>query len=249
MFIRNESFYSFRKQYPVITTLVAIHLILFVWMNFLPFGELILAYGIGFNLDVANGEYWRLVTPIFMHIGMGHVLFNSFSLVIFGPALEQMLGRFKFILTYLLTGIAANIATFWVGGLMYGPHLGASGAIFGLFGLYVYIVLFRKELIDQANAQLVLTIIGLGLVMTFLGTNINIFAHLFGLIAGAALGPIILTGVRPYSAYRQRVYEEGEVAFDPARWQKRQNMRKRLKPIIWTIIILLVVIGLASRLF
>lgn len=248
MFIRNESFYSFRRQYPIITILVAIHLILFVWMNFLPGGRLIQGMGIGYNLAVANGEYWRLLTPIFLHVGIGHLVFNSFSLVIFGPALEQMLGRIKFLLVYFISGIIANIATFYIGGLTYPPHLGASGAIFGLLGLYVYLVIYRKDLIDQANAQLVMTILVIGLVMTFVNSNINIFAHLFGLISGAALAPLILAGVKPY--YRQRVVDDdGEVAFDPNRWNKKKKNRKRIQQILWIGFAILVIAGILAQLF
>lgn len=83
MFIRNESFYSFRKNYPVVTILVAIHLVLFLWVNFFPFGNQVLYFLIGSNLQVMFGEVWRLVTPVFLHEGLMHVVFNSFSLVIF----------------------------------------------------------------------------------------------------------------------------------------------------------------------
>jgi membrane associated rhomboid family serine protease len=247
MFIRNESFYSFRRSYPIITILVAIHLLLFVWMNFLPGGRWILTMGIGNNLAVAYGEYWRIITPIFMHIGFAHVIFNSFSLVIFGPALERMLGKVKFLLVYLATGIIANIATFYLGS-PYMQHLGASGAIFGLLGLYVYLVIFRKDLIDAANSQLVMTILLIGLVMTFVNSNINVLAHLFGLIAGAALGPFILTGVRPYYASRV-VIDNGQPAFDPNRWQKKRVTSKRLKQLIWIGFAVLVVAGILSRFF
>ncbi|MFC0560480.1 rhomboid family intramembrane serine protease [Halalkalibacter alkalisediminis] len=247
MFIRNESFYSFRRSYPIITILVAIHLILFIWMNFLPGGRSILAIGIGNNLAVAYGEYWRLITPIFMHIGIGHVIFNSFSLVIFGPALERMLGKFKFLLVYLLTGIIANIATFYLGN-PYMQHLGASGAIFGLFGLYVYFVIYRKDLIDSANSQLVITILLIGLVMTFVNSNINVLAHLFGLIAGAALAPLILIGVKPYYASRV-VADDGPPTFDPDRWQKKRVTNKRIKKGLWIGFAILVAAGILARLF
>ncbi|MBU8908770.1 rhomboid family intramembrane serine protease [Desertibacillus haloalkaliphilus] len=246
MFIRNESFYTFRRNYPVITILVAIHLILFVWMNFLPFGSLVRNLGIGFNPLIAQGEYWRLVTPIFMHITLSHVLFNSFSLVLFGPALERMLGKFRFILIYITTGVIANIATFYIGGLNYPPHLGASGAIFGLFGIYVYMVLNRQDLIDQANSQVVMTILIIGLVMTFVNTNINIFAHLFGLIAGAALAPIILRKARPFYQYRH-VFDDNEVSFDPNRWRKRRVNKQVVQKIIWISFAVLVLVGLLVR--
>ncbi|MFC0472354.1 rhomboid family intramembrane serine protease [Halalkalibacter kiskunsagensis] len=247
MFIRNESFYSFRRRYPIITILVGIHLILFIWMNFLPFGNWIRALGIGYNLAVANGEYWRLITPIFMHIGAGHVIFNSFSLVIFGPALERMLGKFKFIVIYLLTGLIANIATYYLGGLTYPPHLGASGAIFGLLGMYVYLVINRKDLIDRANSQLVMTIILIGLVMTFVNPNINILAHLFGLIAGAALAPLFLSGAKPFYAEQRVFVDATEPIFDPNRWQKKRKNTKIVKQIFWVIFGVLVLSGLLSR--
>ncbi|WP_078551273.1 rhomboid family intramembrane serine protease [Bacillus alkalicellulosilyticus] len=245
MFIRNETFYTFRKNYPVITVIVAIHLILFLWMNFFPGGTWIRTQGIGFNLSVYYGEYWRLLTPIFMHIGVGHVLFNSFSLVLFGPALERMLGKVRFLLVYVLCGVIANIATYFIGGLNYPAHLGASGAIFGLFGLYLYMSLYRKDLIDQANSQIVMTILIIGLVMTFVNTNINIFAHLFGLIAGAAFAPIFLANARPYYM-RQPVHDPGEISFNPNRWRKK-GMNQNLKKALWAGIIILVLVGLFFR--
>lgn len=248
MFIRNESFYSFRRNYPVVTILVAIHLILFVWMNFLPFGSWIANKGIGYNPAVAYGEYWRLVTPIFMHIGVGHVLFNSFSLVLFGPALERMLGRWKFISIYLLSGIIANIATFYLGGLSYPPHLGASGAIFGLFGVYLYMVFNRKDLIDRDNSQIVLTILVIGLIMTFINSNINILAHLFGLVGGAALAPIFLLKARPFYSNYYNSPSPDDVSFNPNRWRgNRFRNKKLITKVIWIAFGVLVLAGIIMR--
>jgi rhomboid protease GluP len=191
MFIRTESFRTFLKLYPVISSIVALHFILWLFISFFPVGRELLNVGIGFNYGLAQGEYWRLITAIFLHGGFGHVLFNSFSLVLFGPYLELLLKKCYFIFFYLTAGIIANIATYYLEPLQY-LHLGASGAIFGLFGMYVYLALYRKDLIDRTNSQIVMTILIIGLIMTFTSSNINIIGHIFGLLGGAALSPIIL---------------------------------------------------------
>src|SRR5690625_8001042 len=84
---------------------------------------------------------------------ISHILFYSFSLVLFGPALEQMLGKFKFILVYLFTGIVGNVFTYTIGAN--DLHLGASGALFGMLGLNVYIRFFRNDYIDPVINLLV----------------------------------------------------------------------------------------------
>lgn len=249
MFIRNESFGSFLRSYPVISGIVTIHLVLFLWM-FLFWslgGQFIFLQGVGHNLSVANGEWWRLITPIFMHHAPGHFIFNSFSLVLFGPELERQLGKGRFIAIYLLTGILANIATFYVGGLGYLPHLGASGAIFGLFGIYAYMALYRKDLIDQGNSQLVMTILVIGLVMTFINSNINIYAHIFGLIAGAALAPIFLYKLKRHVPQYQHVYDKPGVSFNPNRWKKRRMNASTKRKLLWVVFAILVIIGVIFR--
>jgi rhomboid protease GluP len=191
MFVRTESFQSFLRYYPVVSFIIAFQFLIFI-ITSLPFGKDILFWGTGHNLFIAHGEYWRLLTPIFLHANFGHLFFNSFSLVLFGPALEQILGKTKFTIGYLGAGVIANIAVFFMEGPGY-YHIGASGAIFGLFGLYVYMTLYRKDLIDSSNSQVVLTILVIGIVMTFISDNINVLGHIFGLIGGLLLAPLLLT--------------------------------------------------------
>jgi rhomboid protease GluP len=190
MFTRTESFREFIRFYPVVSIIIAIHLILYLLTALPIFPNFwFKATFSGVNLYVMEGEYWRLVTPIFMHGGFTHVLFNSFSLVLFAPALERLLGKGKFILVYLVSGILANVATLLLEPLTY-VHVGSSGAIFGLFGYYISIILFRKHMLSQQNSQIILIICALSLIMTFIQPNINITAHIFGLLGGLLLGAI-----------------------------------------------------------
>ncbi|MBM4765390.1 rhomboid family intramembrane serine protease [Bacillus sp. B15-48] len=193
MFLRTESFREFLRFYPVVSLILFIHLLVFLatTLPILPSKE-IFALLAGVNLYIVEGEIWRLFTPIFTHSGFTHLLFNSFSLVLFAPALERMLGPGKFIAIYLLTGISANIATLLLEPLTY-IHVGSSGAIFGLFGFYISMIMFRKDLLSKVNSQTILTIAVISVIMTFVQPNINITAHIFGLIAGFLTGRIFFT--------------------------------------------------------
>lgn len=192
MFIRNENFDTFRKSYPVVTILLTIHILVFLLykLSFFGVGHWIYNQGIGWNQMIAEGQWWRLITPIFLHANIPHVLFNSFTLFLFAPALEVMLGKSKFIIGYLGAGVIGNIATFYLQNNTY-MYLGASGAIFGLFGFYLFLVLFRKELIGKDNSTIIITILVISLIMTFLQANIDILGHLFGLLGGLLLAPIL----------------------------------------------------------
>ncbi|NGP46255.1 rhomboid family intramembrane serine protease [Bacillaceae bacterium SIJ1] len=192
MFIRTESFKEFRRSFPIITILVAVQLIIALYMQLgLPYSAILMYQGVGFNYLIAEGEYWRLITPIFLHAGIAHVIFNCFSLVLFGPALENILGRVRFLILFFGSGILANIITFFIGPETL-SHVGSSGAVYGLFGIYVYMIFNRKDLIDRMNAQIIIIILVIGIIMSVFNTNVNIYGHLFGFVSGAALAPLLL---------------------------------------------------------
>lgn len=259
MFIRNEgSVKDFMRFYPFVSALIIINLL--IWLLYtlkLSIGFDIYNWGIGQNLRISYGEYWRLVTPIFLHGGIGHVVFNSFALVLFGPALEQMLGKSKFIIAYFATGIFANLITYVIDTSSMTLHLGASGAIYGLFGIYIFMVLYRKHLIDPGNAQMVITIFIIGLIMTFIRPNINIAAHVFGAISGFAIAPIVLKNVEPFSMVRNYMKarsnkrsNDEDIQFNPNRWNKKRKINiKKIVNILWILLIIFVVFGLFSRFF
>lgn len=239
MFTRSENFRTFLRLYPVVSILVGIHVLF--WLLFqIPIPQLKILLGLleGYNAGLANGEYWRLITPIFLHIGFGHLFFNSISLILFAPALERMLGKTKFIMVYVGSGIIANIATYIIEPLQY-SHIGASGAIFGLFGVYLFIVMFRKGLIDQANTQIIISILVIGLIMTFFNSNINVVAHLFGMVGGFLLAPLFI---------KKRAQFSHQSFYTPSYNRSKFTFRLRPQNIFWIIFIILILLGLIFRL-
>lgn len=186
MFIRRENFSQFIKFYPVVTTLIAINLIVYI-LTVLPIiGDYIFYSGMSVNYLIEDGQWWRIITSIFIHGGFIHVLFNMFSLFLFGPELEKIAGKARFITIYLLAGIFGNVATFVFQEGMY-ASVGASGAIFGIFGAFAALVYYTRRTMPQLK-QIIMPLIIISVIITFLSPNVNIASHLGGLITGFLLG-------------------------------------------------------------
>jgi membrane associated rhomboid family serine protease len=177
-----------------------------IWQGF---PEPVLAtYGAKLNYLINRPYYqwWRFVTPIFIHINLPHVLINMYSLWMVGPYVEKLYGSAKFVVFWVLTGIAGvvasyltvrpNLAVSSLGRFLFKsddvPSAGASGALFGLVGvLFIFGIKFRRELPEgfkRAFGTGMLPIIVINLVIGFVGRGfIDNAAHLGGLLAGAAL--------------------------------------------------------------
>lgn len=137
---------------------------------------------------VAEGEYWRLLTAIFLHVGLYHVAFNAFALVVFGSLVEQVYGTVRFLAIYFVSGFVASAASFAFGDLAR-VAVGASGAVFGLLGAWVAYNLRRRSLsLAQSNIQAALLLIGINLALGFVIPGIDNLAHMGGLAAGVAAG-------------------------------------------------------------
>jgi membrane associated rhomboid family serine protease len=142
---------------------------------------------------VAAGEWWRLITGAFLHLNLLHIGFNMYALWLFGPIIEQMYGHVEYAVIYLLCAVGGNVLTILLAPDV--PALGASGAIFGLFGL-AFIVSRRRHLLlgPQARAMLsrVGTLLILNLIITFTIPNISWTGHVGGLLVGAAIGLLLV---------------------------------------------------------
>ncbi|MFG3253969.1 rhomboid family intramembrane serine protease [Streptomyces sp. NPDC048172] len=130
---------------------------------------------------VAEGQWYRLLTSMFLHQEIWHILMNMLGLWFLGPPLEAALGRARFTGLYLLSGLAGGALTYMVAAPQQ-ASLGASGAIFGLFGATA--VLMRRLRYDMRP---ILVLLAINLLFTFTWSNISWEAHVGGLVAGAAL--------------------------------------------------------------
>ncbi|MFI8995578.1 rhomboid family intramembrane serine protease [Streptomyces sp. NPDC053542] len=132
-------------------------------------------------VGVAHGEWYRLITAMFLHQQVMHIAFNMLSLWWLGPPLEAALGRVRFLALYFLAGLGGGALSYLLAAPNQ-PSLGASGAIFGLLGATA--VLLRRLNYDMKP---VLILLGLNLAFTFLWPNIAWQAHVGGLVVGAAV--------------------------------------------------------------
>jgi len=134
---------------------------------------------------VATGEFYRLGTSAFLHAGVVHLLLNMFALAALGPQLETALGRLRFAALYLLSALGGSVAAFLLAPVQT-PSVGASGAIFGLFGAY-YVVVRRLG----GNTGSILGLLAVNLVITFTLPFIDWRAHLGGLVTGTAIAAVL----------------------------------------------------------
>jgi membrane associated rhomboid family serine protease len=149
--------------------------------------------GVGYLDGVADGAYWRLLTAAFLHAGILHILFNMYALAVFGPMLEQFLGYVRFIALYFTTAIASSVTVYWLSDPDQ-PTLGASGAIFGLFGAS-FAVLMKRGL----DVSPLVMLLAINMLITFTVPDISWQGHLGGLVSGLALGAVLA-----YAPRRQR---------------------------------------------
>jgi membrane associated rhomboid family serine protease len=144
----------------------------------------------GASPGVADGGWWRLITAAFLHYGPIHLGLNMLALYWYGPVLEQVIGRWRYLLLYVAAGLAGSAGALWLS-----PNavtVGASGAIFGVFG--ALLVLERRGVIQSGGQILGLVILNLvftfaisGLSLATGSAGISIGGHIGGLIGGFGL--------------------------------------------------------------
>ena len=134
---------------------------------------------------VADGAWWQIFTSIFTHVTILHIACNCLTLWFLGPPLEQLLGRTRFIVTYVVAGLVGSLGVYWLSATTTISY-GGSGSLFGLMGALL-IILWRQK----SDIRQLLMWLGLNVIITFVGGGgISWQAHLGGLLGGALLGCI-----------------------------------------------------------
>ncbi len=157
--------------------------------------------GMKVNELIAEGQFWRLVTPVFLHGGILHIGFNMYALFILGPGLERYFGHGRFFVLYFLAGFAGNVLSFMFSPA---PSLGSSTAIFGLLGAQGVFVYRNREVFGGFARRALTNVIWIAAVNLIIGMTpgIDNWGHLGGLIGGTIFawfgGPLlVLQGVFP----------------------------------------------------
>ena len=182
-----EKIFSYKQ--PIVTYIImAICIILFILME-LSGGstnsQTLLKYGANLDVLVKNGEYYRLFTCIFLHIGIMHLLCNMYSLYIIGREVENLFGKIIFILSGIFGSIMSLAFTHNT------ISAGASGAIFGLLGALLYFGMHYRTYLGEAIKRSIIPIIVVNLIIGFFAEGIDLAAHIGGLVGGVLVAMMV----------------------------------------------------------
>ena len=185
-----------RDKYMMLTNiLIAVNLLVFLisaWISKNIFDidiYTLIIMGAKVNSLIDKGQVWRLIPCAFLHGGLIHIFFNMYALKILGPEIEYVYGKVKYLVIYLLSAIAASIFSY-----IFGPQsvsVGASGAIFGLFGAMLIFGIKHRKQMGKAYMMNILQVIFVNVIIGISSSNIDNEAHFGGLIVGALIALLL----------------------------------------------------------
>lgn len=189
----------FSKKRPIITYALIISNIIMFIMTLIAGGNLFdmdatLLYEFGglvnYNLMDSPIEFYRLITSMFLHGGVIHLLFNLYSLYILGPQLESFFGKVKYLIIYLVSGIIGGLVSmvFQPDGLV---SIGASGAIFGLIGSFLYFGYHYRVYFGTVIKSQIIPLLILNILIGLMSSGINLAAHMGGLLGGLLISKAV----------------------------------------------------------
>lgn len=187
-----------KRNVPIITiSLVVINIVIFLLMEITTGSTLdndvLIPWGAVYTPYIEGGQYWRLFTAMFLHSGIQHLLNNMLVLLVLGTTIEPEIGKIRYLVIYLLGGVAGNIVSCWFylrGGTNV-VSVGASGAIFAVMGAVIWVIIRNKGRVANLSLFQMLVMLAISLYFGFVATNVANTAHIGGLIAGFLLAVIL----------------------------------------------------------
>jgi rhomboid protease GluP len=188
--------FMFRPGYFITPVILMLNILVFIamvlsGMGFMDFNTSdLLAWGALQNELVFKGEWWRIISSFFMHGGIVHLLSNMLVLVFLGNMTELVLGKLKYLIFYFIAGVLGNLLSMYM--LPDAVCVGASGAVFGMFGVFLAFLLrgvYQKEFSNAMLSSAILWIV-INIISSIFTPQINLWAHLGGLVSGFVMGSI-----------------------------------------------------------
>ena len=180
----------FSKKTPYITYIImGICFIMFLITGMGNDTGVLIKYGANLDVLVKNGEYYRLLTSMFLHSGLLHLFFNMYALYIIGPQVESFFGKTKYLIIYLLSGISGSLLS--VAFNVNTVSVGASGAIFGLFGALLYFGYNYRGYLGNVIKSQILPVVIINLIFGFISTGVDVAGHIGGLIGGIIVSSVL----------------------------------------------------------
>lgn len=180
----------FSKKTPYITYIImGICFIMFLITGMGNDTGVLIEYGANLDVLVKNGEYYRLLTSMFLHSGLLHLFFNMYALYIIGPQVESFFGKTKYLIIYLLSGISGSLLS--VAFNVNTVSVGASGAIFGLFGALLYFGYNYRGYLGNVIKSQILPVVIINLIFGFVSTGVDVAGHIGGLIGGIIVSSVL----------------------------------------------------------
>lgn len=187
-YVKHTEMKSIKTERAIITyILIAVNALVFALTAYLSGSisdsdiNVLIFLGAKVNELIDRGQYFRLISCMFLHGGIMHVALNMYSLYALGPFVERVYGKLRYIVLYFISGIVSSMFSYWFSTDI---SVGASGAIFGLLGAALVFAIKMKDRIKKDFIINILSVIGINLIIGFSIPNVDNFGHLGGLVGG-----------------------------------------------------------------
>ena len=187
-----EKIFSYKTPsitYIIMGICVFLFIMMYIFGNGSESTSTLIKFGANYDLLTKSGEYYRLFTCMFLHIGIWHLLCNMYSLYIIGKEIENLYGKSKYLVIYVLSGLCGSILS-----LAFSHNTisaGASGAIFGLLGALLYFGYYYRTYLGATIRSSIIPVIILNLIIGMLTPGISNSAHIGGLVGGILVSMMV----------------------------------------------------------